>query len=138
MAVSPERPTGRVRGPRRVSPSPDEKGSGATARCCLHAGGCSRDRAFAGLQTPDNSATLHLMSQFGRILGQLGWPFEMMPAGALYLVGRSIYSQASMMAFSDAFLFMALLYFVTMIPALFLIDLPIKAKLPIILRPRHG
>ena len=94
--------------------------------------------AFAGLQTPDNSATLHLMSQFGRILGQLGWPFEMMPAGALYLVGRSIYSQASMMAFSDAFLFMALLYFVTMIPALFLIDLPIKAKLPIILRPRHG
>ncbi|MDP6021223.1 MAG: DHA2 family efflux MFS transporter permease subunit [Alphaproteobacteria bacterium] len=94
--------------------------------------------AFAGLQTPDNSATLHLISQFGRILGQLGWPFEMMPAGALYLVGRSIYSQASMMAFSDAFLFMALLYFVTMIPALFLIDLPIKAKLPIILRPRHG
>ena len=94
--------------------------------------------AFAGLQTPDNSATLHLMSQFGRILGQLGWPFEMMPAGALYLVGRSIYSQASMMAFSDAFLFMALLYFVTMIPALFLIDLPIKAKLPIILRLRHG
>ena len=94
--------------------------------------------AFAGLQTPDNSATLHLMSQFGHILGQLGWPFEMMPAGALYLVGRSVYSQASMMAFSDAFLFIALLYFVTMIPALFLIDLPIKAKFSTILRPRHG
>ena len=94
--------------------------------------------AFTGLQTPDNSVTLHLMSQFSRMLGQLGWPIEMMPAGALYLVGRSIYTQASMMAFSDAFLFMAVLYFLTIIPALFLIDLPVTTKLRAMLRPRHG
>jgi len=94
--------------------------------------------AFAGQQIPDNSATLQLMSQFGRMLGQLGWPFEMMRPGALYLVGRSVYSQASMMAFSDAFLFMAVLYFITMIPALFLMDLPIKTKFRTMLRPRHG
>ena len=94
--------------------------------------------AFTGLQTPDNSATLHLMSQFSHILGQLGWPLEMMPAGALYLVGRSIHTQASMMAFSDAFLFMAALYFMTVIPALFLMDLPIKTKFRTKLRLRHG
>ena len=76
--------------------------------------------AFAGLQTPDNATSMHFMTQFGRALGQLGWPFEMTPAGALYLVGRSVYAQASMMAFRDVFLFIALVYFGTMIPALLL------------------
>lgn len=94
--------------------------------------------AFAGLQTPDNSATLHLMSQFGHILGQLGWPLEMMRAGTLYLVGRSVYSQAAMMAFGDAFLGLALLYFVTLIPALFLIERRKRSSNQPVLRPRPG
>ena len=45
--------------------------------------------AFAGLQTPDNSATQHFMSQLGHILSQLGWPFEMTQSGVLYLIGSS-------------------------------------------------
>jgi EmrB/QacA subfamily drug resistance transporter len=94
--------------------------------------------AFAGLQTPDNSATAHLMSQFGHMLGQLGWPLEMLRAGALHLVGRSVYSQAAMMAFSDAFLLMAVLYFATILPALLLMDLPKKFHFRPALRPRHG
>ncbi len=91
--------------------------------------------AFAGLQTPDNFTTMHFMTQFARMLGQLGWPFEMTPAGALYLVGRSVYAQASMMAFRDVFLFIALVYFATMIPALLLRERKSKAKTQPLPRP---
>ncbi len=94
--------------------------------------------AFAGLQTPDNAATLQIMTQLGHLLGQLGWPFEMTPAGALYLVGRSVYSQASMMAYGDVFLLVAVVYFATMIPALLLRDRPTTSKIPANLRPRPG
>ena len=78
--------------------------------------------AFAGLQTPDNAATLQILSQLSNLLGQLGWPFEMAPVGALYLVGRSVYSQANMMAFSDVFLLFAIVFFCTMVPAFLLRD----------------
>ena len=91
--------------------------------------------AFADLQTPDNYTTSHLMAQVSRMLGELGWPYEMTPAGALYLVGRSIYAQASMMAFRDVFLFIALVYFATMIPTLFLRERKSKTKTQPLLRP---
>jgi MFS family permease len=94
--------------------------------------------AFAGLQTPDNAATVHYLAQTGRLLAQLGWPFEMAPAGALYLVGRSIYSQAAMMAYSDVFLLMALVYFVAVIPALLLRDRRPNSHARPVLRPRPG
>ena len=94
--------------------------------------------AFAGLQTPDNIATMHLLGQIGRMLGQLGWPFEMTPAGALYLVHRSVYAQASMMAFRDVFLFIALVYFATMIPALLLRGRKAAEKARSLPRPRPG
>lgn len=94
--------------------------------------------AFAGSQTPDNAATLHFIAQFGRMLSQLGWPYEMAPSGALYLVGRSIYSQAAMMAYSDVFLLMALVYFFTVIPALLLRDRRPKSRTRPVLRPRPG
>lgn len=94
--------------------------------------------AFAGLQTPDNAATVHYLAQTGRMLVQLGWPFEMTPAGALYLVGRSIYSQAAMMAYSDVFLLMALVYFVAVIPALLLRDRRPNSHVRPVLRPRPG
>ncbi len=84
--------------------------------------------AFAGLQTPDNSTTQHFVSQFGHMLSQLGWPFEMTQSGVLYLVGRSVYSQASMMAFRDVFLFIAVAFFVAMIPALLLRDWQAKPR----------
>ncbi|MBT7761060.1 MAG: hypothetical protein HN732_27250 [Rhodospirillaceae bacterium] len=84
--------------------------------------------AFAGLQTPDNSATQQFMSQFGYLLGQLGWSFEMMKSGLLYLVGRSVYIQASMMAFKDLFLFVAVCFFLAVIPALLMRDRRPKPK----------
>ena len=75
------------------------------------------------------------MAQVSRMLGELGWPYEMTPAGALYLVGRSIYAQASMMAFRDVFLFIALVYFATMIPTLFLRESEPRAKTEPLPRP---
>jgi len=84
--------------------------------------------AFAGLQTPDNSATRYFMQQLGHILNQMGWPLEMMRPGVLHLVGQSVYSQASMMAFKDVFLFIALAFFITMVPALLLRDAYPKPK----------
>jgi hypothetical protein len=62
----------------------------------------------------------------------------MAPSGALYLVGRSIYSQAAMMAYSDVFLLMALVYFFTVIPALLLRDRRPKSRTRPVLRPRPG
>ena len=94
--------------------------------------------AFAGLQTPDNTATLQIMTQLSHLLGQLGWPFEMTSAGALYLVGRSVYSQANMMAFGDVFLLCAVVFFCTMIPTLLLRDSRHKTKVWANLRPRPG
>ena len=94
--------------------------------------------AFAGLQTPDNSATRHFMSQLGHILSQLGWPFEMTHSGVLYLIGSSVYSQASMMAFRDVFLFIAVAFFVAMFPALLLRDWQPKPKSPSALAARSG
>ncbi len=70
--------------------------------------------------------------------GVMGWPFEMTPSGALYLVGRSVYLQANMMAFSDVFLLIAVIYFLTVIPALLLRDWrPTFDRRPQ-LTPRHG
>ncbi|MDP6829814.1 MAG: DHA2 family efflux MFS transporter permease subunit [Alphaproteobacteria bacterium] len=92
--------------------------------------------AFAGLQTPDNDSMRLLMVQFGRVLSQLGWPFEMTPAGALYLVGRSIYAQASMMAFSDVFMLIGVVYVGMMIPVLLLRDPRTKRKTRPQLQPR--
>ncbi|MDP6343517.1 MAG: DHA2 family efflux MFS transporter permease subunit, partial [Alphaproteobacteria bacterium] len=75
---------------------------------------------YAGLQTPDNIITMDVIGRISHLLGQMGWPFEMLPFGALYLIGQTVYLQASMMAFRDIFLFVALVYFVAMIPAWFL------------------
>ncbi|MDA1100647.1 MAG: DHA2 family efflux MFS transporter permease subunit [Proteobacteria bacterium] len=94
--------------------------------------------AFASLQTPDNFTTMHLLSQFAHMLGQLGWPFEMTPAGALYLIGRSVYAQASMMAFRDVFLFIAVVYFATMIPAILLRERKPEAMAQPLPRQRPG
>jgi len=62
------------------------------------------------------------MMKFDHFLGQLGGPFGMKPAAALYLVGRSIYAHASMMAFNDVFMLIGVVYVRTMTPVLLLRD----------------
>jgi EmrB/QacA subfamily drug resistance transporter len=76
--------------------------------------------AFAGLQTPDNIITFDLFNRLSELLAQLGWPSELHPVAALYLLGNSLYAQANMMAFRDVFLFIGLVYFAAMLPTLLL------------------
>ena len=78
--------------------------------------------AFLNLRTPDNETMNQMMVQLGQMLGQLGWPLEKTPAGALYLIGQGLYSQASMMAFRDVFMLIGVVYFAMMIPVLLLYD----------------
>jgi uncharacterized SAM-binding protein YcdF (DUF218 family) len=59
-------------------------------------------------------------------------------SGVLYLVGRSVYSQASMMAFKDIFLFIAVCFFAAIIPALLMRDRRSKAKSRPALAARPG
>ena len=84
------------------------------------------------------SLTQQFMMQYGYILSQLGWPFEMTKSGVLYLVGQSVYVQASMMAYKDLFLFVAVAFFVAVIPALFLWDPKRKHKPRPVLSARTG
>jgi hypothetical protein len=76
--------------------------------------------ALAGSQTPDNVMTRELMAGMSTLLSQLGWPVEMHPIVALQMLGTSLYAQANMLAFRDVFLFLGLVYFVAMVPAMLL------------------
>ncbi len=77
-------------------------------------------QGFAGFQTPDNFLTQDLLQRLSGLLAQLGWPSELHPVAALHLLGNSLYAQASMLAFRDVFLFLGLIYFAAMLPALLL------------------
>ncbi len=77
-------------------------------------------QAFAGMQTPDNILTQDMMQRLSGLLSQLGWPSEMHPLAALHLLGNSLYAQASMLGFRDVFLYLGLVYFAAMLPALLL------------------
>jgi len=68
------------------------------------------------------------MQRLSGLLSQLGWPIEMHPLAALYMLGDSLYAQASMLAFRDVFLYLGLVYFVAMLPALLLRER--KQKVP--------
>ncbi|MDA1100648.1 MAG: DHA2 family efflux MFS transporter permease subunit [Proteobacteria bacterium] len=77
-------------------------------------------QAFTSVQTPDNILTQDLIQRLSGLLSQLGWPSEMHAVAALHFLGGSLYAQASMLAFRDVFLFLALIYFAAMLPALLL------------------
>ncbi len=77
-------------------------------------------QALAGLQTPDNILTQDLMYRLSGLLTQLGWPLDMHPIAALQLLSTSLYAQASMLAFRDVFLFLGLVFFFAMMPAILL------------------
>jgi hypothetical protein len=76
--------------------------------------------AFTGMQTPDNILTQDLLQRLSGLLSQLGWPAQMHPLAALHILSNSLYAQASMLAFRDVFLFLGLVYFAAMLPALLL------------------
>ncbi len=86
-------------------------------------------QAFASLQTADNVLTQQLMQRLSGLLSQLGWPVEMHPVAAMHMLGNSLYAQASMLAFRDVFLFLGMVFFFAMLPAILLRERKPKARL---------
>ena len=95
-------------------------------------------QAFAGFQTPDNILTQELMQSLSGLLSQLGWPVEMHPLAALNMLGSSLYAQASMLAFRDVFLYLGVVYFAAMLPALLLRERGRGGRLTAALSGRSG
>ncbi|MEW5790929.1 MAG: DHA2 family efflux MFS transporter permease subunit [Pseudomonadota bacterium] len=73
--------------------------------------------ALTATQTAANSATAEFARAVGGLLVQAGTPQDLQLPGALYYLGRTIYLQASTMAFRDSFLLVALVFFAAMLPA---------------------
>jgi len=73
--------------------------------------------ALTSTQTGENPATRELLDQLGRMLAAAGAsPFEE-PLLAMRYLGRTLYLQASSLAFQDGFLAVALLFTLALIPA---------------------
>lgn len=73
--------------------------------------------ALTATQTAANSATAEFVRAVGGLLVQAGTPQDLQLPGALYYLGRTVYLQASTMAFRDSFLLVALVFFAAMLPA---------------------
>lgn len=73
--------------------------------------------AYTNMQTLANSSTLAMTELMEKLLAQAGLPVMTQKAGALYMLGRSIYAQAEMMAFRADFLYIAIICTVALVPA---------------------
>ena len=75
--------------------------------------------AYTTFQTYANSSTMATTEALERLLAQAGLPFLTQKAAALYVLGQSIYAQATMMAFRADFLYVGLICCLALIPAFF-------------------
>jgi MFS transporter, DHA2 family, multidrug resistance protein len=72
---------------------------------------------LTAMQTAGNSATQELLRQMEALLARSGVPEDLVGPGALHYLGRVIHAQAYTMGFRDAFLLVAIVYVLAMIPA---------------------
>ncbi len=72
---------------------------------------------LTALQTGANTATLELLRQMEALLARAGVPEDLQGPGALHFLGEVVYQQAYTMGFRDAFLLVAIVYVLAMIPA---------------------
>lgn len=72
---------------------------------------------LTAMQTSANSATLELLRQVEALLARAGVPEDLVGRGALHYLGEVVYAQAYTMGFRDAFLLVAIVYVLAMIPA---------------------
>ena len=75
--------------------------------------------AYTALQSYANSTTMATTEILEKLLAQSGLPFITQKAGALHLLGQSIYAQANMMAFRIDFLYIGIICSVALLPAFF-------------------
>ncbi|MDH5537209.1 MAG: MFS transporter, partial [Betaproteobacteria bacterium] len=72
---------------------------------------------LTAMQTAGNSATQELLRQMEALLARSGVPEDLVGPGALHYLGKVIHAQAYTMGFRDAFLLVAIVYVLAMIPA---------------------
>ena len=75
-------------------------------------------QAFTDAQDAANGATGELLRAVTALYAQAGVPEAIRQAGALDYLGRVLLAKGSMMGFRDAFLVVAVLYLVALVPAL--------------------
>lgn len=73
--------------------------------------------AIANMQTAANSATTELLRGVQALLAQAGVPKDAQMPGALHYLDRVLYAQAYAMGFRDAFLIVAVVFIMALIPA---------------------
>ncbi len=82
-------------------------------------------RDYVGVtQSWDNAGTLELLRLAQRELHWLGLPDASAAQAAMGLVARTIDQEALMLAYRDGFLFIAVIFTVALLPALFMADRP--------------
>lgn len=73
--------------------------------------------AFTASQDAANGATAAFLLGLASLYAKLGLPEAMARAGSLEFLGRTIAAQASMMAFRDSFLVVAVIFVLALLPA---------------------
>ena len=76
--------------------------------------------SFLSTQTSANAATSDFLREMQAALLQAGAPEALQRSGALHHLGQTLYEQATMIAYRDAFLLVALFFLAAMIPGWFL------------------
>ena len=76
--------------------------------------------AYVSTQTSGNAATADFLREMQAALVQAGVPDALQRPGAFNELGRTLYEQAVMVAYRDAFLIVAVVFLCAMIPAWFL------------------
>ncbi|MDX9999026.1 MAG: MFS transporter, partial [Phenylobacterium sp.] len=71
---------------------------------------------LAATQTPDNPATMAWLGESARVMQQLGVPAIDQSAAAGWLLGQAVYYQASVAAFRDGFLVVAVVFLAALLP----------------------
>ena len=73
--------------------------------------------ALAATQTSANPLSREFISTIGRVLNESGVPDAHQTAGALNFLSKVIYAQATTQGFQDAFVVVAVVFLLALIPA---------------------
>jgi DHA2 family multidrug resistance protein len=76
--------------------------------------------SFVATQTSGNAATADFLREMQAALSRAGAQEALLGPGALHQLGQTLYEQATMIAYRDGFLLVAVFFFCAMIPAWFL------------------
>ncbi len=76
--------------------------------------------ALAATQTIANDSTRELLREIAHLLGRSGLPQHMQEIGALRFLSESVFLQANMLAFRDAFAVIGIMFLLSVIPAWYL------------------